>query len=78
DYALWEVIENGNSWVPIPETTPPESFSASSLESLDSIFNRLQRLVSRLAILGVVTPPEDQNVNFLRRLPSEWDTYVVV
>ncbi|GJW91175.1 putative ribonuclease H-like domain-containing protein [Tanacetum coccineum] len=157
DYALWEVIENGNSWVPIPETTPPESgtsttikmtvpatieektckkndvkarslllmalpnehqltfdqyvdaqsmfaaikarfggneatkktqkallkqqyenFSASSSESLDSIFNRLQRLVSRLAILGVVTPPEDLNVKFLRSLPSEWDTHVVV
>ncbi|GKA43039.1 retrotransposon protein, putative, ty1-copia subclass [Tanacetum coccineum] len=25
DYALWEVIENGNSCVPIPVTTPPES-----------------------------------------------------
>ncbi|GJY23257.1 hypothetical protein Tco_0396915, partial [Tanacetum coccineum] len=25
DYALWEVIENGNSWVPIPVTTPSES-----------------------------------------------------
>ncbi|GJZ22908.1 hypothetical protein Tco_0559947 [Tanacetum coccineum] len=23
DYALWEVIENGNSCVPIPVTTPP-------------------------------------------------------
>ncbi|GJU46453.1 hypothetical protein Tco_1203719 [Tanacetum coccineum] len=136
DYALWEVIENGNSWVPIPVTTPSETgtstgtkmtmpstieektckkndyvdaqsmfaaikarfggneatkktqkallkqqyenFSASSSESLDSIFNRLQRLVSRLAILGVVTPPEDLNVKFLRSLPSEWDTYVVV
>ncbi|GJR01930.1 hypothetical protein Tco_0524914 [Tanacetum coccineum] len=130
DYALWEVIENGNSWVPIPETTPPESgtsttikmtvpatieektckkndvkarslsrfggneatkktqkallkqqyenFSASSSESLDSIFNMLQRLVSRLAILGVVTPPEDLNVKCLRSLPSEWDTHVVV
>ncbi|GKB66245.1 putative ribonuclease H-like domain-containing protein [Tanacetum coccineum] len=158
DYALWEVIENGNSWVPIPVTTPPEetgtstttkmtspatieektckkndvkarslllmalpnehqltfdqyvdaqsmfaaikarfggneatkktqkallkqqyeNFSASSSESLDSIFNRLQKLVSRLAILGVVTPPEDLNVKFLRSLPSEWDTHVVV
>ncbi|GJZ54235.1 ribonuclease H-like domain-containing protein [Tanacetum coccineum] len=55
-----------------------ENFSASSSESLDSIFNRLQRLVSRLTILGVVTPPEDLNVNFLRSLPSEWDTHVVV
>ncbi|GKB06695.1 hypothetical protein Tco_0834928, partial [Tanacetum coccineum] len=114
------VIENGNSWVPILVTTPPESGTstttkmtvpatieektwkkndvkarslllmalpnehqltfdyASSSESLDSIFNRLQKLVSRLAILGVVTPPEDLNVKFLRSLPSEWDTHVVV
>ncbi|GJW89202.1 ribonuclease H-like domain-containing protein, partial [Tanacetum coccineum] len=156
DYALWDVIENGNSWVPIPvsatETGPStglkmtmpstaeekickkndvkarslllmalpnehqltfdqyvdaqsmfvaikarfggneatkktqkallkqqyENFNASSSESLDSIFNRLQKLVSRLAILGVVTPPEDLNVKFLRSLPSEWDTHVVV
>ncbi|GJT05937.1 hypothetical protein Tco_0840399 [Tanacetum coccineum] len=156
DYVLWEVIENGNSWVHIPVTAPEsgpsitlkmtvpstaeekickkndvkarslllmalpnehqltfnqyvdaqsmfaaikarfrgneatkrtqkallkqqyENFNASSLESLDSIFNRLQKLVSRLAILGVVTPPEDLNVKFLRSLPSEWDTHVVV
>ncbi|GJU46509.1 ribonuclease H-like domain-containing protein [Tanacetum coccineum] len=39
-----------------------ENFNASSSESLDSIFNRLQKLVSRLAILGVVTPPEDLNL----------------
>ncbi|GKF94960.1 hypothetical protein Tco_0284660, partial [Tanacetum coccineum] len=55
-----------------------ENFNASSSESLDSIFNRLQKLVSRLAVLGVVTPPEDLNVKFLRSLPSEWDTHVVV
>ncbi|GJS92712.1 putative ribonuclease H-like domain-containing protein [Tanacetum coccineum] len=55
-----------------------ENFSASNSESLDSIFNRLQKLVSRLAILGVVTPPEDLNVKFLGSLPSEWDTHVVV
>ncbi|GJZ38031.1 ribonuclease H-like domain-containing protein [Tanacetum coccineum] len=54
-----------------------ENFNASSSESLDYIFNRLQKLVSRLAILGVVTPPEDLNVKFLRSLPSEWDTHVV-
>ncbi|GJW73206.1 hypothetical protein Tco_0132576 [Tanacetum coccineum] len=55
-----------------------ENFNATSSESLDSIFNRLQKLVSRLAILGVDTPPEDLNVKFLRRLPSEWDTHVMV
>ncbi|GJX38473.1 hypothetical protein Tco_0251776, partial [Tanacetum coccineum] len=36
------------------------------------------QLVSRLAILGVVTPLEYLNVKFLRSLPSEWDTHVVV
>ncbi|GJV44385.1 putative ribonuclease H-like domain-containing protein [Tanacetum coccineum] len=55
-----------------------ENFNATSSESLDSIFNRLQKLVSRLAILGVDTPTEDLNVKFLRSLPSEWDTHVVV
>ncbi|GKD82475.1 hypothetical protein Tco_1349314, partial [Tanacetum coccineum] len=55
-----------------------ENFNASSSESLDSIFNRLQKLVSRLAILGVITSPEDLNVKFLRSLPAEWDTHVVV
>ncbi|GJS35208.1 hypothetical protein Tco_0533590 [Tanacetum coccineum] len=116
DYALWEVIENGNLWVPIPVTAPESGLStalkmtvpstaeekickkndvkARSLllmalpnehqltfnhsESLDSIFNMLQKLVSRLTILSVVTPPEDLNVKFLRSLPSEWDTHVVV
>ncbi|GJU65932.1 ribonuclease H-like domain-containing protein [Tanacetum coccineum] len=53
-----------------------ENFNATSSESLDSIFNRLQKLVSRLAILGVDTPAEDLNVKFLRSLPSEWDTHV--
>ncbi|GJX00130.1 hypothetical protein Tco_0184043, partial [Tanacetum coccineum] len=25
DYALWDVIENGNSWVSVPVTTTPEN-----------------------------------------------------
>ncbi|GJV68205.1 hypothetical protein Tco_1483714 [Tanacetum coccineum] len=155
DYALWEVIENGNSWVSVPITSQEngtsstkmsvpvtaekktnkkndvkarslllmalpnehqltfsqyndaktmfaaietrfggneatkktqktllkqqyENFSASSTESLDSIFNRLQKIVSRLAILGVVITQEDLNSNFLRSLPPEWNTHVVV
>ncbi|GJX01557.1 hypothetical protein Tco_0185470 [Tanacetum coccineum] len=155
DYALWEVIENGNSWVSVPQTAQEngtsvtkmsvpvtaeektnkkndvkarslllmalpnehqltfsqysdaktmfaaietrfggneatkktqktllkqqyENFSASSTESLDSIFNRLQKIVSRLAILGVVITQEDLNSKFLRSLPPEWNTHVVV
>ncbi|GJU98141.1 hypothetical protein Tco_1327412 [Tanacetum coccineum] len=135
DYALWEVIENGNSWVPIPVTTPPESGTSTTTKmtvpatieektckkndvkarslllmalpnehrltfdqyvDAQSLFAAikaqfggneatkktqkalLQKFVSRLAILGVVTPPEDLNVKFLRSLPYEWDTHVVV
>nr|GFA09620.1 hypothetical protein [Tanacetum cinerariifolium] len=55
-----------------------ENFSATSIESLDSIFNRLQKLVSQLAVLGVFHSHEDLNLKFLRSLPSEWNTHVVV
>ncbi|GJY76778.1 ribonuclease H-like domain-containing protein [Tanacetum coccineum] len=55
-----------------------ENFNASSSESLNSIFNRLQKIVSRLAILGVVITLEDLNSKFLRSLPPEWNTHVVV
>ncbi|GJR08241.1 putative ribonuclease H-like domain-containing protein [Tanacetum coccineum] len=49
------------------------------LESLmNSIFNRLQKIVSRLAILGVIIAQEDLNLKFLSSLPPEWNTYVVV
>ncbi|GJY78802.1 hypothetical protein Tco_0484603 [Tanacetum coccineum] len=55
-----------------------ENFKASSSESIDSIFNKLQKIVSRLAILGVVITLEDLNSKFLRSLPPEWNTHVVV
>ncbi|GJY76659.1 ribonuclease H-like domain-containing protein [Tanacetum coccineum] len=51
---------------------------APSTESLDSIFNRLQKIVSQLAILGENILQEDLNLKFLRSLPSEWNTHVVV
>ncbi|GJW65952.1 ribonuclease H-like domain-containing protein [Tanacetum coccineum] len=47
-------------------------------ESLDSIFNRLQKIVSRLAILGVIIAQEDLNLKFLNSLSPEWNTHVVV
>ncbi|GJY73237.1 ribonuclease H-like domain-containing protein [Tanacetum coccineum] len=47
-----------------------ENFSATSTESLDSI--------SQLDILGENIPHEDLNLKFLRSLPSEWNTHVVV
>ncbi|GJW00526.1 hypothetical protein Tco_1555777 [Tanacetum coccineum] len=55
-----------------------DNFSAPSTKSLDSIFNRLQNIVSQLAILGENISQEDLNLKFLRSLPSEWNTHVVV
>ncbi|GJS79964.1 hypothetical protein Tco_0729845 [Tanacetum coccineum] len=55
-----------------------ENFSDPSTKSLDSIFNRLQKIVSQLAILGENISQKDLNLKFLRSLPSEWNTYVVV
>nr|GFB07291.1 hypothetical protein [Tanacetum cinerariifolium] len=55
-----------------------ENFSATRTESLDLIFNKLQKLVSQLAVLGVFHSQEDLNLKFLRSLPSEWNTHVVV
>ncbi|GJW57142.1 hypothetical protein Tco_0103873 [Tanacetum coccineum] len=55
-----------------------ENFSAPSTESIDSIFNRLQKIVSQLAILGENISQEDLNLKFLRSLSSEWNTHVVV
>ncbi|GJY18660.1 ribonuclease H-like domain-containing protein [Tanacetum coccineum] len=55
-----------------------KKFSALSTESLDSIFNILQKIISQLAILGENISQEDLNLKFLRSLPSEWNTHVVV
>ncbi|GJT09467.1 putative ribonuclease H-like domain-containing protein [Tanacetum coccineum] len=72
DYALWDVIENGNSFIPAAQTT------TNAKESIDFIFNRLQKIVSQLAILGENISQEDLNLKFLRSLPYEYNTYVVV
>ncbi|GJU69222.1 hypothetical protein Tco_1255481 [Tanacetum coccineum] len=112
-FENFDLRKNGNSWVPIPVTTPSETGTSTATKMIvpstieekmckknDSMFvaikaqfggneatkktqkallkQQLQRLVSRLAILGVVTPLEDLNVKFLRSLPSEWDTHEIV
>ncbi|GJR64656.1 ribonuclease H-like domain-containing protein [Tanacetum coccineum] len=60
-----------------------ENFSALSTESLDYVFNRLQKIVSQLAILGENISQKDLNLKFLRKETiklwlKEWNTHVVV
>ncbi|GJV25267.1 hypothetical protein Tco_1377962 [Tanacetum coccineum] len=55
-----------------------ENFNDPSTESLDSIFNWLQKIVSQLAILGENISQEYLNLKFLRSLPSELNTHIVV
>ncbi|GJX87064.1 hypothetical protein Tco_0337838 [Tanacetum coccineum] len=98
DYALWEVIEDGNSWVSIPQTSQEEGTSVTKMSVhvtteekikkmndvkarsmlLMSIPNEHQLTFSQLAILGVVITQEDLNSKFLRSLPPEWNTHVIV
>nr|GEU92380.1 ribonuclease H-like domain-containing protein [Tanacetum cinerariifolium] len=49
-----------------------DNFSGSSSESLDQTFDKLQKLVSQLELLGEVISQEDINQKFLRSLTSEW------
>nr|GEW29813.1 hypothetical protein [Tanacetum cinerariifolium] len=55
-----------------------ENFNAPSTESLDSIFNRLHKIVSQMAVLCENISQEDLNIKFLRSLPAEWNTHVVI
>nr|GEX15339.1 hypothetical protein [Tanacetum cinerariifolium] len=48
------------------------------IESLDQIHDRLQKLVSQLAIHRVSLSQEDVNLKFLRSLPSEWKTHTLI
>ncbi|GJY88325.1 ribonuclease H-like domain-containing protein [Tanacetum coccineum] len=44
----------------------------------EAIQSRLQKIVSQLSILGVNISQEDLNLKFLRSMPAEWNTHVVV
>nr|GEY10951.1 hypothetical protein [Tanacetum cinerariifolium] len=55
-----------------------ENFSGFNSESLDQIYDRLQKLVSQLEIHGVSLSQEDVNLKFLRSFPSEWKTHTLI
>ncbi|GJR88742.1 hypothetical protein Tco_0212753 [Tanacetum coccineum] len=55
-----------------------ENFTALSSEMLDQTFDRLQKLMSQLELLGEKISQEDVNQKLLRSLSSEWNTQAVV
>ncbi|GJS98802.1 putative ribonuclease H-like domain-containing protein, partial [Tanacetum coccineum] len=55
-----------------------ENFSRSSSEGLDQTYDKLQKLISQLEILGETISQEDMNLKFLRSLQSEWKTHTLI
>ncbi|GJW34068.1 hypothetical protein Tco_0054100 [Tanacetum coccineum] len=55
-----------------------ENLTAPSSEMLDQTFNRLQKLLNQLELLGEMISQEDVNQKLLRSLSPEWNTHVVV
>nr|GEZ50061.1 ribonuclease H-like domain-containing protein [Tanacetum cinerariifolium]GEZ71118.1 ribonuclease H-like domain-containing protein [Tanacetum cinerariifolium] len=55
-----------------------ENFTCSSSESLDQIYDRLQKLISQLEILGESLSQEDISLKFLRSLPTKWRTHTLI
>ncbi|GJQ98667.1 ribonuclease H-like domain-containing protein [Tanacetum coccineum] len=55
-----------------------ENFNGSSLEDLNQVHDRLQKLISQLEIHGESISQEDVNLKFLRCLPSEWKTHTLI
>ncbi|GKC84572.1 hypothetical protein Tco_1140289 [Tanacetum coccineum] len=55
-----------------------ENFTAPSSEMLDQTFDRLQKLVCQLELLGETVSQEDVNKKLLRSLSPEWNTHVIV
>nr|GEX42229.1 hypothetical protein [Tanacetum cinerariifolium] len=47
-------------------------------EGLDQSYDRLQKLISQLEILGETISQEDMNLKLLRSLPSEWKTHTLI
>nr|GEX16486.1 hypothetical protein [Tanacetum cinerariifolium] len=84
--------KDGNSFKPVAQTTTNDVGTSTTLiqgpvtteekaQKKNDVKARsmlLMKIVSQLAILGVFISHEDLNLNFLRGLPFEWNTHVVV
>ncbi|GJV92631.1 reverse transcriptase domain-containing protein [Tanacetum coccineum] len=55
-----------------------ENFNGSSSEGLDQTYDRLQKIISQLEILGETSFQEDMNLKFLRSLLLEWKIHTLI
>ncbi|GJR08041.1 putative ribonuclease H-like domain-containing protein [Tanacetum coccineum] len=91
DYALWEVIENGDSWVSVPQTVQENGTSVTKMSipvTAEEKTNKKNDVKARSLLLMALPnehqltfsydAQEDLNSKFLSSLPPEWNTHVVV
>ncbi|GJV64271.1 putative ribonuclease H-like domain-containing protein [Tanacetum coccineum] len=85
DYALWEVIENGNSWVSVPQTAQENGTSVTKMSvpvTAEEKTNKKNDVKARSLILMAL--PNEHQLTFSHYtdaktiLPPEWNTHVVV
>ena len=50
-----------------------ETFISGPKEDFDSLYERLQHLISMLELNGAEISKEDANIKLLRALPSQWN-----
>ncbi|GKA93636.1 putative ribonuclease H-like domain-containing protein [Tanacetum coccineum] len=55
-----------------------ENFAESSIEVIEQTYERLQKLISQLEMLGEVISQKDINQKFLRSLSQEWSMHTIV
>ncbi|GJU32894.1 hypothetical protein Tco_1176483 [Tanacetum coccineum] len=65
DYALWEVIENGNSWVPIPVTAQETGPSTTTKMTVPSTAEEKTCKKNDKVKKSVGTNNDDKNLAFL-------------
>nr|GEW39616.1 ribonuclease H-like domain-containing protein [Tanacetum cinerariifolium] len=90
--TIAEVIENGNLWVSVPQTTQENRVSVTKMSvpiTAKEKINKKNDVKARSLLLmdlpnehqltfSVIITQEDLNSKFLRSLPPEWNTHVVV
>ncbi|GJT17864.1 integrase, catalytic region, zinc finger, CCHC-type containing protein [Tanacetum coccineum] len=76
DYALWDVIENGNSFKPVAQTRTNADGTSTSL--IPGPVTTEEKAQKKNDVKAKNISQEDLNLKFLRNLPSEWNTHVVV